>query len=653
MNEFLKLPAGCRIENGWISFQAEQFSNYRCEGLKVKGVEQMMTLQRFQSLWMRPMFGNEVAHDRAEVLYFLFQKTDGTYGLLLPLLTPQVRSWIKLGAEPGEFSLEVAHDELTGELPLLYVRTGSDPYKLTKEAMQDLSERLGTFRMRTEKEDPEFADLFGWCTWDAFYRDVSAEKVIAGLEAFKEKGMMPPFVILDDGWQEIADEMLYRFEPNEKFPDGLKPLVDKAKNEFGVKRFGVWHTLQGYWFGTHPKGPLADVYKIHDVHQARVFPIPGKEGDDLPKDWGLIDRADVARFYQDYYAALAEAGVDTVKVDNQGATEDLIPERRDAVAYVSAYQEAFQTATEECFGGSSIHCMSHSTDVFYALKDGQVMRNSDDYFPARDESHGHHIHCNGMNNLWTSTFCLPDWDMFHSNHFTAEFHAASRAISGGPIYISDVPANVNLEVIKKLCTDDGRNLRCDQPAQPARDCLFVDCLKEEKLFKITNTHRGIGILGLFNCREPGTETITEVFSVADIPGMDAGTYAVYFHRSGTLQRVEAGESLALSLDPLEYELVTFSPVVNGIAPIGWTDKFNSSWVLDSFAAKDEDGAVFRLRGGGPVLLYAETAPAEIRFGGENIPFSVEGNRVELSLAGAGALQVVSKRNNVPDVCEMI
>ena len=265
--------------------------------------------------------------------------------------------------------------------------------------------------------------------------------------------------------------------------------------------------------------------------------------------------------------------------------------------------------------------MSHSADVFYSLNDGQVMRNSDDYFPARDESHGHHIHCNGMNNLWTSTFCLPDWDMFHSNHFTAEFHAASRAISGGPVYISDVPANVNMEVIKKLCTDDGRTLRCDQPALPAVDCLFVDCLVEEKLFKITNHHHGVGILGLFNCRAPETSAITERFSVSDIPGMQEGAYAVYFHRSGELRRIDASEALELSLRPLEYELVTFSPIINGIAPIGRADKFNSSWVLDSFQSLENGDVECCLRIGGEILFYAESEPVELSAGGKKIPFS--------------------------------
>jgi raffinose synthase len=40
---------------------------------------------------------------------------------------------------------------------------------------------------------------------------------------------------------------------------------------------------------------------------------------------------------------------------------------------------------------------------------------------------------------------LPDWDMFHSKHKSAELHGAARAIGGCPIYVSDVPGEHNSE----------------------------------------------------------------------------------------------------------------------------------------------------------------------------------------------------------------
>ncbi|CAG8723045.1 4503_t:CDS:2, partial [Scutellospora calospora] len=63
-----------------------------------------------------------------------------------------------------------------------------------------------------------------------------------------------------------------------------------------------------------------------------------------------------------------------------------------------------------------------------------LFRNSDDYFPNIDESHTWHIYVNSINSLWTSTmFSILDWDMFQSHHRFGEYHAAARAISGGPL----------------------------------------------------------------------------------------------------------------------------------------------------------------------------------------------------------------------------
>jgi len=33
---------------------------------------------------------------------------------------------------------------------------------------------------------PSFVDWFGWCTWDAFYTDVTAEGVKQGLQRYKK-----------------------------------------------------------------------------------------------------------------------------------------------------------------------------------------------------------------------------------------------------------------------------------------------------------------------------------------------------------------------------------------------------------------------------------------------------------------------------------
>ncbi|KAB1213827.1 Stachyose synthase [Morella rubra] len=46
------------------------------------------------------------------------------------------------------------------------------------------------------------------------------------------------------------------------------------------------------------------------------------------------------------------------------------------------------------------------------------------------------INCS-YNSLWQGQIIQPEWDMFQSDHLCAEFHAGSRTICGGPVYVSD------------------------------------------------------------------------------------------------------------------------------------------------------------------------------------------------------------------------
>lgn len=63
------------------------------------------------------------------------------------------------------------------------------------------------------------------------------------------------------------------------------------------------------------------------------------------------------------------------------------------------------------------------------------MRASDDFYPRDPASHTIHIAAVAYNSVFLGEFMQPDWDMFHSLHPAAEYHASARAISGGPIYV--------------------------------------------------------------------------------------------------------------------------------------------------------------------------------------------------------------------------
>ncbi|KAG8383917.1 hypothetical protein BUALT_Bualt04G0063900 [Buddleja alternifolia] len=104
----------------------------------------------------------------------------------------------------------------------------------------------------------------------------------------------------------------------------------------------------------------------------------------------------------------------------------------------------------------------------------------------------HMIHCS-YNSLWQGQFIQPDWDMFRSDHLCAEFHAGSRAICGGPVYVSDKVGCHDLDLLRKLVLPDGTILRCQHYALPTRDCLFENPLFGKTLLKLWNLNKEFSI----------------------------------------------------------------------------------------------------------------------------------------------------------------
>lgn len=251
--------------------------------------------------------------------------------------------------------------------------------------------------------------------------------------------------------------------------------------------------------------------------------------------------------------------------------------------------------------------MNHNTDGLYSSKQTALVRASDDYYPRDPASHTIHISSVCYNSLYLGEFMQPDWDMFHSLHPTAEYHAAARAIGGSPIYVSDKPGNHNFELLKKLILPDQYFvLNC------LADLLVIAYLliqlETDCLLKIWNVNKCTGVVGVFNCQgagwckvikktrihdaSPGTLTSsvqeTDVDAVAQLagPGWN-GDSVVYCFGSEEVVCLPRGTSLPVTLKVLEYEVFHFSPVKEvetniSFAPIGLLDMINSGGAIDQY-----------------------------------------------------------------------
>ena len=252
---------------------------------------------------------------------------------------------------------------------------------------------------------------------------------------------------------------------------------------------------------------------------------------------------------------------------------------------------------------------------------GGVARTSTDFWPTKPETHGLHVWTNAAVGLWFGEFVLPDWDMFQSGlgDGWAAFHAAARAISGGPVYVSDKPGESNFELLRKLVCPDGRVLRCDGPGRICRESLFSDPTKEDVLLKVWNRNGERGIVGLFNCRYGVEGKITGTVSPADVAGMDGAEFVIWLHQAGVMRRMAREEKLDVALGQAGWEIATVAPIVGGVAAIGLLDKLNSGGAVMGVKQNGTEAAI-QLRDGGLFGAWCERRPLCVEVDGEKAAF---------------------------------
>ena len=445
---------------------------------------------------------------------------------------------------------------------------------------------------------------------------VDERKILAGLRSFARGGVPLGFLLIDDGWFD-AEGLYYlnsMSEKREKFPHGLAGLVRMAQDKFGVGMVGVWHALPGYWGGIKPDGPIGRAHRlVHNRANVRPWDKTG------PAPVHLIHPDEAARFYHDFYRWLRSQGISMVKVDAQGWLEYFTAGKLGRVSTMRAYQEAMQGAAAVHFEGEVLHCMSNGNDVAYNMAVTSGWRNSQDYMPhAGPEVQQRHIYANAYNSLWSSQFAQPDWDMFQSHGPMPLYHAVARAISGGPVYVTDLPGKQDFALLKRLCTSYGCVLRCEQPALPADDCIFTDPMAEPVPLKIVNRHLGIGVLAAFHCC-PGERPARGAFGPADVRGIDrARRYAVLDQLTGGLRTVTPRQRVKLELAPRSCALYTISPVEGGMAALGLLDKLNGAAAIEEWCMDAAGRMACTLRDGGRIGFWCKRRPARVRVNGRAV-----------------------------------
>ncbi|CAA2934250.1 galactinol--sucrose galactosyltransferase-like [Olea europaea subsp. europaea] len=626
----------------------------------------------------------------------------GPYVLLLPLIEGPYRASLQAGVYDDDVDICVESGSTKvcscTYRSCVYMHVGFDPYNLIKDAMQVIRVHLGTFKLLEEKCPPTIVDKFGWCTWDAFYLKVHPQGVWGGVKALTEGGCPPGLVLIDDGWQSISHDdddpnqegmnrtsageqmpcRLIKFQENHKFRDykspkmpfnkGMGAFVRDLKEEFKtIESVYVWHALCGYWGGIRPNVPCMPESMVISPRLSEGLQMTMEDlaVDKIVKNGvGLVPPDKVYQMFEGLHSHLESVGIDGVKVHVIHLLEMLSEDFGGRVELSKDYYKALTASVRKHFNGNGvIASMEHCNDFMFLGTEAIALGRVGDDFWCTDPSGDpngtfwlqgcHMVHC-AYNSLWMGNFIQPDWDMFQSTHPCAEFHAASRAVSGGPIYVSDSVGKHNFQLLKSLVLPDGSILRCQHYALPTRDCLIEDPMHDGKtMLKIWNLNKFTGVLGAFNCQGGGWCPVsrrnksTSEFSVNltclvspkeiewghgrnPIPLKGIEIFAVYKYKEGKLRLLKTSEYLEIALDPFDYELFVVSPVkvlsrkLVQYAPIGLVNMLNSGGAIQSLGCDHVEGIVrVGVKGSGEMKIFASEEPRSCTINRLTVDFSYD------------------------------
>ncbi|MEL9940713.1 MAG: Sip1-related alpha-galactosidase [Ignisphaera sp.] len=444
---------------------------------------------------------------------------------------------------------------------IMSIGISSNPYEAIRKSVEYAS-RKAVLKTREMKRRPLFIDKLGWCSWNALLTDdLSHDNVIKIVKGLIDRGVPIRWVIIDDGWQKEVRKggewfmrVLADLNANERFPNGLKAVVDELKR-LGIEYAGLWHTINIHWGG----------------FEKQVSEKIGVEGFKLPIIDSFVPPPQIERalkFYTEFLKWVKGNGFDFVKVDNQWSIHALYWGEETVGESAKNIQIALQVAAK-INGLDILNCMSMAPEDYSNYFLSNAMRVSIDYIPFWKADAKLHTMFSVYNSLLFSHIAYPDYDMWISYDPYATIHAVSRVFSGGPIYITDRhPEKTNIDLLKKIVLPSGETVKVDEPGLPTKDILFRDPYNENVLLKIASRIRDSYVLAIMNVNRDGIEIEERVgldvlpYSIAD------GRYVYYMVFSGKRGVIDRSERVDIKLKELEAEVVVFTPIENEKAVIG-------------------------------------------------------------------------------------
>ncbi len=509
----------------------------------------------------------------------LFALKDGRVLALLPVPGEGCVSWLKAG-DDGELRLE------TGTLgtapykrkaaPLLCWGVGKNPYDACRRAWEQAftcDPLAGETAPRAQKAFPEAFRYLGWCSWEQYKKNISMDLLLDVVRRIKASPLPIRWILVDDGFQQQKDLRLLSFAANPRtFPKGWAPLTEQKDAK--IRWMGLWHCYYGLWNGIDPDNRLGAALNQGFVRRgAALYPGNG---------------AQAARaFYNAFMGSVRQAGFDFVKIDVQTEYLKKIAGLPNPVRMNTCSSQALEEACRN-LKLALINCMAHGPVNMFYTKYSAVTRCSIDYALGDANQAKSHLYQSYANTLWLGQTVWPDHDMFHSSDpLCGRMMAVSKALSGGPVYLSDAPENFKRELIMPLCKSTGEVYRPLAPAVPLPDCVFANPFDSGRAYRvIAPLPNGAAAVALYNLSRGGgaisscvapedDRTAAALLAPPERKTWRPAAEGIVCFDQAAQQGLQLLQPLPVELKGFSDRLFILAPIVRGWAVIGKCGKYLS------------------------------------------------------------------------------
>jgi hypothetical protein len=555
-------------------------------------------------------------------VFLLIKLKDGRSMALLPMANPLSVCYIFADAKKGFLLRHATYgtDSFKGNVPLLAWAIGETPLEASYQLFDQLAKEKAiakTFRLRSEKSYPEPFKYLGWCSWEEYRVNINEALLVKAAQDLKKSEVPVRFMLIDDGHQERTNEKVgknnnrtltsFKTDP-ELFPNGYGKILAE-RDTATLKWFGLWLNMHGYWQGftkdNNGFGELNDC--LREVPSNGLY---------MPKN----DKNKIVRLYQHYFEPSLKAGFDFLKIDWQTSGMMLTYGTENPAQQAWLTSRMVDSISSKQYNYTIMNCMAQNNVVLLNTLNSNSTRTSIDYKVNDLPKAKEHILQSFQNAVYMGPTVWGDHDMFHSSDsICGELMALSKAISGGPVYLSDAPDKIVTENVMPLCFSDGKLLRPLAPGATLSKSYYSSPLNTPELYfvaaPLSNDAVSVVAYNLYDKPVTLEATITAGdYTDASSAIQDLkkkwkvpveGLFAYnFFEQKGSV----LGEGIQVKVKDFNHCYYQLSPICEGWSVVGAIQKYLCSEAVENIVFTKKTLSFDLIEGGEFAVYVAEGKP---------------------------------------------